>query len=47
MRALAEVVAEHARAEYRHDVLARKMTFVEGRGSIHGAHYDLSCWGLS
>jgi hypothetical protein len=46
MHALAAVVAAHAKAEYQHDVLARKMTFVEGRGEIHGAKYDLGCWGL-
>jgi len=46
MKALAEVVANHAKAEYRHDVLSRKMTFVDGQGDVHGGKYDITCWGI-
>jgi Putative peptidoglycan binding domain. len=46
MKGLAEVVADHAKAEYRHDVLTRKMTFVDGQGDVHGDKYDITCWGI-
>jgi Putative peptidoglycan binding domain len=46
MKTLAEVVADHAKDEYRHDVLTRKMTFVDGQGAVHGDKYDIGCWGI-
>jgi hypothetical protein len=46
MKALAQVVAGHAKPKYQHDVLTRKMTFVEGQGAVHGDQYDISCWGI-
>lgn len=46
MKALAEVVADHAKPEYRRDVLIRKMTFVDRQGAVHGDKYDIGCWGI-
>lgn len=45
-RAIAEAVANSARAEYRDDVLARKLTIAAGSGRVHGAQYNLENWGL-
>jgi len=42
----ARAVASHARAAYRDDVLARKMTVATGAGSVHGRTYTLAHWGL-
>jgi hypothetical protein len=47
MRIVATVVADHARPQYHDDVLTRKMTFVTGRGAVHGDRYDISCWGVA
>ena len=38
MKTLAQVAADHAKDEYRHDVLTRKMTFVEGQGPSTGTN---------
>jgi hypothetical protein len=46
-RAIAKAVASTARAVYRVDVLARKMTIAEAQGRVHGANYVLENWGLS
>ena len=46
-RAIAEAVAKSARAEYRDDVLARKLTIATGSGRVHGAEYQLVNWGLA
>jgi Putative peptidoglycan binding domain len=46
MKALAGIVADHAKREYQNDVLTRKMTFVDGQGAVHGDKYDIGCWGI-
>ncbi len=46
MRAIAHVVASHANPKYYTDVLTRKMAFVTGQGAVHGARYDITCWGI-
>jgi hypothetical protein len=43
---IAHIVAEHANPNYFNDVLKRKMTFVNGQGTVHGDRYDISCWGI-
>lgn len=43
---LAEWVAQSARSQYQADVRSRKMTIARGQGSVHGAAYTLSAWGL-
>jgi hypothetical protein len=45
--ALAKAVAASARAEYRDDVLRRKLTIAEGEGLVHGTAYKLENWGLA
>jgi hypothetical protein len=45
--AMAQAVAKCARAEYRDDVLARKLAIATGSGRVHGAQYELSNWGLA
>ncbi|WP_449220158.1 hypothetical protein [Tistrella mobilis] len=45
--AFAQVIANHAAAQWRNDVLSRKMTFATGRGTVHGAVYDLADWGIT
>lgn len=44
--AIANAIADCARAAYREDVRARKLTIAEGRGTVHGSSYLLSNWGL-
>lgn len=46
MRSIAHVVAAHANPKYFNDVFQRKMTFVNGQGTVHGDRYDISCWGI-
>jgi Putative peptidoglycan binding domain len=46
MRVIASVVAGRANPKYHEDVLSRKMTFVLGRGEVHGDRYDIGCWGI-
>ncbi len=43
---IANAVADTALPDFREDVRSRKMTIATGRGSVHGASYDLSNWGL-
>lgn len=43
---IAEVVAENSRPEYAADVRSRKTTWTTGAGTVHGAAYDLSDWGV-
>ena len=43
---IANAVAEAGIAAFREDVRSRKMAFATGQGSVHGASYDLSDWGL-
>lgn len=44
---IARAVGNAARAAYRDDVLARKLTIARGRGKVHGADYELENWGLA
>lgn len=46
MRVIATVIADHAADRWHDDVLLRKMTFVSGRGVVHGDRYDITCWGI-
>ena len=46
LKIVAQVVADHARPQYRQDVLTRKMTFATGKGTVHGDQYDISSWGI-
>lgn len=43
---IANSVADAARAGYRNDVRARKLTIATGTGTVHGARWVLSNWGL-
>jgi peptidoglycan hydrolase-like protein with peptidoglycan-binding domain len=43
---VAHAVAANSRAEFREDVLARKLTLATGSGRVHGAFYALRNWGL-
>ena len=42
----AEIVAAGSSPKWRKDVLLRKKSFVDGRGSVHGSDYQLSDWGI-
>ncbi len=44
---IANAVADHARAEYREDVRARKLTIARGAGAVHERNYSLENWGLA
>ena len=46
MKLIAQVLAEHANPTYFKDVLARKMTFALGYGTVHGDKYNVGCWGI-
>ena len=46
MQVTAKVVAERANSKYYNDVLTRKMTFVNGYGTVHGDKYNINCWGI-
>ena len=43
---IANAVADAASSAFREDVRSRKMAIAIGRGSVHGATFDLSNWGL-
>lgn len=43
---IANAVADAASSSFREDVRSRKMAIAIGRGSVHGATFDLSNWGL-
>jgi len=43
---IANAVADKARAKYREDVRARKLTIATGSGKVHGEIFLLSIWGL-
>jgi hypothetical protein len=46
LQIVAHVVAEHSNPKYFNDVFKRKMTFINGQGTVHGDRYDISCWGI-
>jgi peptidoglycan hydrolase-like protein with peptidoglycan-binding domain len=46
-KAVANAVADSARAAWRDDVRRRKLTVATGQGSVHGHNYNLENWGLS
>ena len=46
LEAMATAIADHARPEFRFDVLARKMTMARGVGTVHGAEVVLANWGI-
>ena len=43
---IANAVADASLPAFREDVRSRKMTIATGQGTVHGASYDLSNWGL-
>jgi peptidoglycan hydrolase-like protein with peptidoglycan-binding domain len=43
---IANAVADACNPAFREDVRSRKMVIATGQGSVHGAPYDLSNWGL-
>lgn len=45
--AFASTIADGSAPRWRKDVLARKMTYAVGRGTVHGSDYQLSDWGLT
>jgi hypothetical protein len=48
MRIIAKEVADASNPRWRDDVLSRKMTIVNGGGTVHGKKYDLAKqYGLS
>jgi hypothetical protein len=46
-QAIANAVADTARAAWREDVRRRKLTIANGRGTVHQHEYVLENWGLS
>lgn len=46
-KAVANAVADSARAAWREDARRRKLTVATGEGSVHGHTYKLENWGLS
>jgi len=44
---MADLVSQRAKPRYRQDVLARKMTFATGSGTVHGDRYALDGWGFA
>ena len=46
-QAVANAVADSARAAWREDVRRRKLAVATGNGIVHGHHYTLVNWGLS
>jgi hypothetical protein len=46
-RIVADAVADVSSSSYREDVRSRKMTFADGEGEVHGAHFVLASWGLA
>jgi len=47
LRHAARAVASQARARWREDVLARKLVFAAGAGTVHGVRYALDAFGFS
>ncbi|NPU12815.1 DUF882 domain-containing protein [Bradyrhizobium sp. 83012] len=45
-RAFATIIADGSSPKWRRDVLSRKMTFVDGSGTVHDSQYSLECWGI-
>ncbi|MEH2622718.1 peptidoglycan hydrolase-like protein with peptidoglycan-binding domain [Bradyrhizobium sp. AZCC 1719] len=45
--AFATTIAEGSAPRWRKDVLARKMTYAVGQGTVHSSDYQLSDWGLT
>lgn len=43
---IANAVADAGIPAFREDVRSRKIAIATGTGSVHGASYDLSNWGL-
>jgi len=44
--AIAHAVADAAKAEFREDVRARKLTLANGTGTVHGEVFATDRWGL-
>lgn len=44
--ALANAVADSAKAAFREDVRSRKMTLATGAGKVHGATFHIPSWGV-
>ncbi|WP_200305948.1 D-Ala-D-Ala carboxypeptidase family metallohydrolase [Paracraurococcus ruber] len=44
--AVARIIADGSSARFRADVLARKLTFSQSQGTVHGSRYSLDVWGL-
>jgi hypothetical protein len=47
MAILANLVADPANPKFREDVLARKLAIARGKGTVHGALYDLDAIGIT
>jgi len=45
--ALANAVADHAKAQFREDVRSRKLAIARGEGVVHGRRVVLASWGLA
>lgn len=43
---IANVVADHAKPEFREDVRSRKLTIATSIGQVHGERFELESWGL-
>jgi hypothetical protein len=46
-KAFAEAIASNSTPQWRKDVRARKTTFVDGDGTVHGSNYSLELWGIN
>ena len=45
--AVANAVADHAKAQFREDVRSRKLAIARGQGTVHGRNVVLANWGLT
>lgn len=45
--AFANAIADGSSPKFRKDVLARKMSYATGTGTVHGSEYQLSDWGMT
>ena len=43
---IAQAIAANSKSAYREDVRSRRATIAAGTGTVHGAAYNIACWGL-
>ena len=45
-KTIANVVAENSNPKWIEDVRSRKLTIALGKGTVHGAKYNVKTWGV-